>query len=99
MDWSSLLLGGAIVAIGIVGLSIISVGIRLMLASRSDYDRNRERSPKPMDPIRGTLSVNHDGVRDFRVAAGLGVNLRDNTWVEQAKLSDEALLALRYPPH
>jgi hypothetical protein len=58
---------------------------------RSEYSRNRARSPSLVAVVRGEAPTFYDGVRDERVAAGVAVDIKANRWVEQGKLSEEAV--------
>jgi hypothetical protein len=65
--------------------------VRVYLSDRSEYVRNRERTPSIRSVIRGEIPTFFDGIRDERVMAGLAINTIDNSWVEQGKLSEEAI--------
>jgi hypothetical protein len=58
---------------------------------RSEYAKNRARSPSLSAVARGAAPSFYDGVRDERVAAGIAVNTKTNEWVEQGRLSEEAI--------
>lgn len=98
MNWTDFFQGVGLLVVAVVSGSFLVVAFHLARADRSDYDRNRERSPRRRDPLAGTLRAEHDGERDFRVRAGLAVRKRDQSWVEQAMLSNEAVDSLRHTP-
>lgn len=64
---------------------------RVYLTDRSEYQRNQARSPSLRTVLRGEAPTFYDGVRDERVAAGVARDLKTNKWVEQGKLSEEAV--------
>jgi hypothetical protein len=75
-------------------LTFTVVAIRLLrayLTDRSEYERNKARSPSLRAVVRGEAPTFFDGVRDERVAAGIARDVKRNTWVEQGKLSEEAV--------
>lgn len=65
--------------------------LRVYLLDRSEYQRNQARSPSLKAVLRGEAPTFYDGVRDERVAAGVARDLKTNKWVEQGKLSEEAV--------
>lgn len=72
----------------------ILIGLRLWrvyLTDRSEYIRNQERSVSPRTVIRGGALSFFDSARDERVSAGIAVDTKTNEWVEQGKLSEEAI--------
>lgn len=83
------------IALGcLFGLLAITFGIvtwRLFNGDKADYERNRLRHKTYFSPILGTVNSTHEGNRDYRVAAGLAVDLRKNQWVAQGRLSEEAI--------
>ena len=64
---------------------------RVYWTARSEYQRNQARSPSLRSVLRGEAPSFYDGVRDERVAAGVARDLKTNKWVEQGKLSEEAV--------
>lgn len=81
-----------VVSIGLVfGLSLMHVGRRLLRGDANEYRRNQSRVRSLKNVIRGEVPNRYDGTRDDRVAAGIAVDLKTNRWVEQGRLSDEAL--------
>jgi hypothetical protein len=81
----------ALVPLSIAVLLLAFRLVRVYINDRSEYVRNKERSPSMKAVIRGELPNFHDAVRDERVAAGVAVDVRNNVWVEQGKLSEEAV--------
>lgn len=97
MDFVIILKAVGICASAILTVTFIVIAFKLFRADRGEYERNRARSGKFWDPVRGAVKSSHGDVRDFRVRAGLAVNTRTNTWVEQGVLSDEAIDAVLKP--
>lgn len=75
----------------IIVSALAQTGFALWRAHSGDYRLNRERMSSWLDPLRGTSATHYDGVRDFRVRAGLAIDTRTNQWVEQGTLSEESL--------
>jgi hypothetical protein len=72
----------------------LALGYRLLKVYRTDrteYMRNQLRNVSLAAAIRGEASSFYDGVRDERVSAGIAVDTKRNEWVEQGKLSEEAI--------
>ena len=77
-----------------IALSFIFVALKLLrgfFADRSEYVRNQERSVSLMSVLRGETPTFYDSVRDERIVAGVAVDTKKNVWVEQGKLSEEAV--------
>jgi len=77
--------------LAIVAVFLLSNALRLMRSNNGEYTRNRERAPTLRDILKGTAKTKHDGVRDYRVTAGLAVNTKTNSWELQGRLSEEAI--------
>lgn len=73
------------------GFLFLVIGIRLVKADKNDYNKNKDRSGRFSEAIFGKVQTVHDGMRDYRVRAGLAVDVRKNQWIEQGTLSEEAL--------
>jgi len=71
---------------------------RIWRGNPLEYDRNRRRAGSLGQTIRGDIRTTHDGRRDYRVSAGIAVDVRKNEWMEQGKLSAEAISAALRPP-
>ena len=87
----------AIIVIAPICITSIAIVVRLIGAhgsDRSEYLRNRERSPSVRDVLAGNTPTYHDGIRDERVSAGVAVDINKNVWVEQGKLSEEAVASV-----
>ncbi|MFO1080358.1 MAG: hypothetical protein U1E23_07020 [Reyranellaceae bacterium] len=69
----------------------VRIGVAILRADRSTYARNRLRTRTTGDAIKGDVSPNYDGARDYQVAAGIAIDRRRNQWIEQGKLSNEAV--------
>jgi hypothetical protein len=79
---------------GALCVTLLSVAYRLLRSDKGDYNINRIRSGRLLDPILGRVKTSRSGYRDFRVQAGLAVDRQTNTWVEQGILSEEAIDAV-----
>lgn len=88
-----ILLALGIVATGVVALYLFRVAVKLLLGNPAEYERNRLRSGGFKGAMRGQVPTALNGTRDYRVAAGLAVETDSGTWIEQGRLSDEAILA------
>jgi hypothetical protein len=65
--------------------------IRTYCLDRGEYSRNQARSVNMSTVLRGAVPTYFDGSRDERVSAGVAVDKKNNIWVEQGKLSEEAV--------
>lgn len=74
-----------------VGIVLLRLGIRLTMADSSEYRRNRERTGTLRRALAGKLPTFTDGIRDYRVHAGLAFDKTTNMFVPQGALSDEAV--------
>lgn len=81
----------AVATSAVVGICFLRVGFLLMRGDANEYERNRSRVGAWQNIIRGTVPTKYDGTRDDRLAAGVAIDVRNNRWVEQGRLSDEAL--------
>jgi hypothetical protein len=87
------------IAAPIVGTLLIVVAIwtgwvasSVWRGSHNEYERNRARTRKSFLKIFfGTVPTFHDGVRDDKVSAGIALDRKNNRWIEQGRLSDEAI--------
>jgi len=92
--YMDVLKGVAIFILAPLAISLLIVSIKLLRVYRTDrgeYARNRDRSPSVWKVLRGETPTFYDGVRDERVAAGIARDVKTNQWVEQGKLSEEAI--------
>lgn len=71
---------------------------RIWRGNHVEYDRNHERTGSVWRAIRGEIPTVIDGTRDYRVSAGIAVDAKTNEWVEQGRLSAEAISAAINPP-
>jgi hypothetical protein len=76
---------------GFGSIVFLWVGIKLLFVDRSEYKRNRERSPNLIKVLLGEVETNYDDRRDHRVKAGLAFDEKNNEWIEQGALSKEAI--------
>lgn len=78
---------------GIVAITSIAVGLKIIFSDTNEYNRNRRKTGSWRNPLRGTVNTCCEGNgRDHSISAGLAV--KNNTWIEQGKLSDEAIDAI-----
>jgi hypothetical protein len=88
---TQLLIATTIVVSGVAMIWCLVAGLQVLLGNRLEYERNRRRSGDLIRALKGDVPTVSDGTRDFRVAAGIAV--RDGKWVEQGRLSTEAVSA------
>jgi len=78
--------------------ALMTVTFKLYRAYRTDrrgeYAKNRARTPSLGAVVRGEAPGFYDGVRDERLAAGIAVDTKTNRWVEQGRLSEEAITSV-----
>jgi len=86
-----ILYGAVAVTLLVFGLRILRVGYLVLRGNSGIYERNRERVGTIWAPFAGKVPTKFDGARDDLVAAGVAIDLKENKWVEQGRLSDEAL--------
>jgi hypothetical protein len=77
--------------LGWVCLQSAVLGYRLMFGDSHAYEQNRLRTRTWRAAILGRLPTNFDGNRDYRVAAGIVFDKKHTEWVEQGRLSAEAI--------
>ena len=86
---------GLLVA-GILAFGFAVLALRVATGNKTEYERNRRRAGNLMRTIRGEIPSAFDGTRDARVSAGLAI--KNNVWIEQGRLSNDAVAsALRRP--
>lgn len=70
-------------------------GLRLIMAIRNadpaEYKTTKNLAGNIQNAFKGNVKPYHDGVRDYRVKAGLAVDLDRNVWVQQGAISKESL--------
>src|SRR5689334_6419450 len=87
-------IGRPIIGSGLIFLAfcVAWYGWRLAIGSASEYERNRNRTRRSITNVLwGTVPTWHDGNRDEKVSAGIAIDRKTNRWIEQGRLSDEAL--------
>lgn len=67
------------------------VALAILRSDRAGYDRMRLRTRSIVDVVKGDVSTSYDGARDYQVAAGIAIDKKRNRWVEQGKISNEAI--------
>jgi hypothetical protein len=71
---------------------------RLVVGNKSEYERNQRRAQNIWQTLKGAVPAAFDGTRDSRVSAGIAIDIKNNRWIEQSRLSNEAVSsALRRP--
>lgn len=90
MDWAEIKSALVLAIGGASSFTLLVLGLRVLHASKADYDQNRARSGTLLDVLKGKVRTKNNGVRDFRVRCGLAVN-KHNQWEEQGALSEEAI--------
>jgi len=91
MSWFPL---AALMVFGVFAVSAAVVGVFLRMSDKTEFDRNRLRASSFWQILRGDTRTMHDGIRDHRVQAGLVKDLRTGEFVEQGRLSEEAIDAV-----
>jgi len=84
-------------ALGAFAVSCFMFAIKLIRADGHEYARNRDRTGSFRKALRGEIETVFDGARDYRVSAGIAVDCNTNSWVEQGRLSEEAISASLRP--
>jgi hypothetical protein len=83
---------------GTIFVTSIIFLLRIIFGNAGEYERNRRRAGGFVKTIRGEVPTSFDGTRDSRVSAGIAIDRKNNAWLEQGKLSNEAIAgALRSP--
>jgi hypothetical protein len=67
------------------------MGYKILRSDRSSYERNRLRTRTTGDAIKGDVSTSYDGARDYQIAAGIAIDRGQFRWIDQGKLSNEAV--------
>lgn len=81
-----------VICVGLSGAFVFFwIGYNILRSDRSAYERNRLRTRTTGDALKGDVSTSYDGARDYQVAAGIAIDKRQFRWVEQGKLSNEAI--------
>lgn len=80
-----------IISLGVASIVLFYVAYRIFRGSSNEYRRNREKSETWYAPFTGRLNAFTSGGRDYRVAAGIALNLETKQWECQGTLSEEAL--------
>lgn len=86
---AAVLIGG-----GFLGFSLLYLAIAILTGNRNEYNRNRKLSGGPGQALRGDVPTLREDSRDYRVAAGLTLDLRSKKLLEQGKLSEEAVMSV-----
>jgi hypothetical protein len=80
---------GAVAAIVVLAIVVGRIGYVIWTGDANEYERNRHRVKSLKNSVSGTVPTKYDGTRDDKVAAGIAI--KDGKWIEQGRLSDEAL--------
>lgn len=83
----------ALIGAGAITIALVffRVGWLILIGDSNEYEGNRRRIKSWRNVYRGTVPTKYDGARDDKLAAGVAIDARRNRWVEQGRLSDEAL--------
>jgi hypothetical protein len=84
----------ALVISGVACIACASMLYRILAGNKTGYDTNRKRVGKFLNNLCGKVPPVSDGTRDSRVSAGVAIDVRRNEWVEQGKLTREAVTAV-----
>jgi hypothetical protein len=84
-----------LVALGIASFSFqcFHLAYRLWFGDPHAYKQNQIRTGTWKASVLGRVRPNFDGRRDYRVAAGIVYDTEEKRWVEQGRLSSEAIAA------
>jgi hypothetical protein len=80
-------------AIASVSLQSLHLAYRLWFGDSHAYRQNQIRTGSWKASILGRVRPNFDGRRDYKVAAGIVFDTEKKCWVEQGRLSAEAIAA------
>ncbi len=83
--------GFLVLVFGVISVVALALAFRVWRSGDDAYRRNRDRTPSILAAMRDEVRTRTGGARDYQVAAGLAVDLRTNQWVEQGRLSGEAI--------
>jgi len=86
-----------LLALGSFAVSCFMFAAKLFRADGHEYERNRDRTGGFRKALRGEIETVFDGARDYRVSAGIAIDRNTNSWVEQGRLSEEAISASLRP--
>lgn len=92
MSLHEIVAGVVLFAVGWCAIFTVRLGRKILAADREAFRRNKEATPKFIDPWLGTARTFYAGGRDHWVNAGLAV--KDGKWVEQGILSESATDAI-----
>lgn len=73
------------------GVIFAAVAIRLMQSDSGAFERNQRRSKSVMSVVRGQADARDRTSPDGICHEAIAVNRRENRWLPQAALSDEAI--------
>lgn len=93
MDWLEISRAVVLLLGGSISITLFTLSVKLFTVDSADYNKNRDCYRNFMDPLRGTVLVHSEGSLNRRVQPGLAIN-KNNEWVAQGRLSDEALDAV-----
>jgi hypothetical protein len=79
------------VAFLILAFAFCTVGYKVARGDHHEYERNRLRTESLFDALKGRAKTHFDGKRDHRVGAGITENTKENRWVDNGMLSEEAI--------
>jgi hypothetical protein len=77
--------------VGTVSIRSITLAYRLWFGDSNAYEQNRLRAGSWRRSAWGSVPTNFDGHGDYRVATGIALNTKTNTWIAQGRLSAVAI--------
>jgi hypothetical protein len=85
--------GVVLLLTGVATVNLAILALKVFRGDPAEYERNRTRTVSWRNIWRGQVPTAVDGARDYLVASGLAVDRRTNEWIEQGRLSAEAISA------
>lgn len=75
----------------LLGGGLVSLGLRIWTSRRSTFRAAKDVSSTLQNIINGDINPVHSGIRDYRVACGVAVDLKTGEWISQGRVSDEVI--------
>ncbi|MBM9615021.1 hypothetical protein JWJ90_12095 [Desulfobulbus rhabdoformis] len=91
MDWEIISKLVVLYVGGFFTIMFGAIGLKFLFTTSHNYRQIHEISGSFSSALKGTNSAFNNGSRDNRKKAGLAIDLRTNTWIEQGTLSDDSL--------
>lgn len=83
--------GVFVAAGGLFAVGLVALGLRMFRADKADARINGQLVGPLRNALKGQVRPVTHGTRDYRIKTGIAVDLSKNEWVEQGRLSDEAV--------